>query len=159
MEHDDFICWLVHYCMLTKCALWAAPNADHQPVMLCSAMEEQACVSGVVGLHVSCICTSVYFSLQQGPSRQTMKFRMRLRFRFCEQPVPRSTASSCHTLSAWHCPTWEAAASGRLQDAQPGKSVPSPPKFHHACGKKILEEKVSEGENCKFGERNSLGSL
>ncbi|XP_064022345.1 gamma-parvin isoform X2 [Pogoniulus pusillus] len=110
-------------------------------------MEEQACVSGVVGLHVSCICSSVYFSLQQGPSRQTMKFRMRLRFRFCEQPVPCGTASSCHTLSAWHCPTWEAAASGRLQDAQPGQSVPSPRKFHHACGKKILDEKVPQGEN------------
>lgn len=33
-------------------------------------------ISGVVGLHVSCICISVYFSLQQGPSTQTIKFRI-----------------------------------------------------------------------------------
>lgn len=113
-------------------------------------------ISGVAGMHVSCICISVYSSLQQGPSTQTMKFRMQIWFHFWAQSVLRGATSLAHSVCASCCLAQELQLQHRAEpQGQPQLLANCIPLPLRRSAKNC--QKITEGENSKSGQGTLVG--
>ena len=161
MWHDGFVCFIIICKEVVHCEspqtqsskqpCRAVPRKNNRIFLMLSG------VSGAAGLHVSCVCISVYFSPQQGPSTQTIQFRIRLWFRFWEQSALRGTTSLSHTASAsLPCMGGCSVGAGR---SEPAGQPPLPENFIVPAAGRAWKSfwRITNGKTSKFRKRDSFG--